>query len=345
MTLLNIRCNPAFFLIFFSFAILHLQSCKSDTPPQSSLAPETILKDQGVEQNLVLPNGTEVQIPTADNLKLYGNFYKNDDFTGQLPGAVIIGSADGYDTSSTRYLASMLASRGIVCLTFYPRGVVGSSANISGGQLQGHSYEWQKDDALAAMKELLKDKSVDPLRVGFIGMDEGAELALLASCSYSKPSFCITGSLPIIGAAEKLTRGFNDPIKNELAGLQAQYRDGKMDFVTLQSKQAALASNNRLRSYRLPLTTDDGYWQWFDSWRSIGSVALLPKLHGPTLMLFGALENGMQEAAKESASDLHDELEGNIVVQTTDDTKLTEAYHKLAISDKTIGVIASFMRK
>ncbi len=333
------RLTPISFLTGILFLTL-LSSCgeapTAVAPPKEA---STVLKEEGVAQDVEYSKGQEIEISTSDNFRLKGNIYSPEGTTGILPGAIIIGAPDGSDTSSVHYLATQLSARGIVCLTFFPRGT-----GFSAGLKQANNYEWQKDDASAAVKHLLKDQRVDPLNFGFIGMDEGAELALFAAAGNNQRCFLISGSLPLIEASEKVTRGFNNNVKASLAVAQQEYRQGKIDFPALVKKQQELLVGQG-EGYRIPMTADDTYWTWFDSWKNFDTKALLGKLHGPALFIYGTADNFKADDAEDIISDKTSGAQREAIsVQSPTDGNLVDAYRNKQMTDKTLAVMASFMQ-
>ncbi len=339
------RTNSSAFTSLLITLIYICTSCADAPPPVVPVAEaSTIIKEEQVVQDQVYSNGTDVELNTADNLRLYGSIFKNENLTGQLPGAVIISAPDGSDSASVRYLANQLSARGIICISFAPRGAQGTGTHASEGIKQGHNYEWQKDDATLALKKLLKDQNINPLNIGFIGFDQAAELALFAAAGTNQPAFVVAGSLPLIDPDQKVARGHNSSLKQNLALVQQEFLDKKIDFPTLFQKQQDIIGGP-IEANRVPMTADDTYWIWFNSWKNICAKEMLQKLHGPALFLYGK-----QDPFK--ATEAEDQADNNIkgpqaditAIQTTEENNLIEAYLKQQLTDKTIATIATWIQ-
>jgi uncharacterized protein len=86
-------------------------------------------------------------------------------------------------------LGYWLASKGFVVLKYDKRG-----SQESGGMLMNFTYQDLADDAVAGARLLQGRKEVDPRRIGFWGISEGAWTAPLAAARFPEAAFVIAAS-------------------------------------------------------------------------------------------------------------------------------------------------------
>lgn len=160
-------------------------------------------------------------------------------------------------------LGYWLASKGFVVLKYDKRG-----SEESGGMLMNFTYQDLADDAVAGARLLQDRKDVDPKRIGFWGLSEGAWTAPLAAATFPDTGFVIAAS-----------GGGLSPDASELFDSEDQLRgDGRFSEADIQQALAFQRARDRY------MKTGEG-WQEYAAARE---QAVKKAWYGyPTTDLFG----------------------------------------------------------
>jgi len=242
----------------------------------------------------------EVQFASGD-ARLSGTLLVPPPGSGRHPALVFVPSAG--DTAREQYwgLGYLLAARGIAVLAFDKRGTGKST-----GAWQGTSFEELADDAIAGARFVQSRAEIDPARVGYWGLSQGAWIAPLAAVRSRDAAFVITmsggGLTPADGElkdSEYAMRvaGLSDADISEGLAFQ-QARDAFMrtgenwDGFAARLATAATRSWWRLPGTDLssPATADDRFWANTRRFYFYDPAPTLRQLEAPLLAIFGALD-------------------------------------------------------
>lgn len=120
---------------------------------------------------------------TADSVLLVGDLHLPAGSSGRAPGLVLLGVTGPNDRrlalgrlAPFDSLARRLAEQGIAVLTLDDRGV-----GESGGDWTRAGHDLLVADGLSAAGVLARHPQVDPSRIGFMGLSEGAGIAMMAA--------------------------------------------------------------------------------------------------------------------------------------------------------------------
>lgn len=268
-------------LLFLIALVAH--SCGDSKPTNEELTAEQKKKElEKVEAVATYATGQEIDYRTADQLTMKATVYKPASLDGNYPTVVILPSPTGLDTASQKYLATEFANRGIVALVIHGRGTPPST-----GTTQSYPYDSQKEDALLAYNELLKDKNVNQANMGFVGFADAAELAVYCAAASTKSAFVVAGSFRPLTAEQKLNSANWQSISPELAKSQMDFLSKKIDWNQYEAIQKKL-SPNADGALRQPTSADDTYWSWLQSWQAMEAFNLPTKMKARGLFLYGS---------------------------------------------------------
>jgi len=134
-----------------------------------------------------------------------------------LPGVVIIHGSGASDRTNSwaAGFATGLAERGFAVLLPDKRG-----SGRSGGDWRTADFEALADDAIAGVKRLQQEETVDPRRVGVLGLSQGGHIAPLAVTRSAEIAFVISASASTVPIVEQIM----DEVEKqaERAGLSPQ---------------------------------------------------------------------------------------------------------------------------
>jgi pimeloyl-ACP methyl ester carboxylesterase len=197
----------------------------------------------------------------------------------------------------------LMAARGFAVLAFDKRGVGESSGNW-----RDASFEDLADDAVSGARFLQGRRDIDPARIGFWGLSQGAWIAPLAAVRSRDAAFVITlsggGLTPAEGELldsewELHKAGFTEAEIREALGFQR----AKNDFLQSGSEwtdyaaRRARALQPRASWYALPgtdlngpSTADHGDWSHLRRFYFYDPAPTLRALRVPLLAIYGGLD-------------------------------------------------------
>ena len=237
---------------------------------------------------------------------------------GRHPGLVF--AHGGGATPREQYwgFGYLMAARGFAVLAFDKRGTGGST-----GQWRNATFEELADDVVAGARFLQSRSELDPRRIGYWGLSQGAWIAPLAAVRSGDAAFVITmsggGLTPARGELldseyEMRTAGLSD--RDVQDGLTFQRT--KNEFLRTGSgwdEYAALLKNATGRPWwRLagtdlsgPSSPDDAYWANNRPFYFYDPAPTLHRLRAPMLAILGELDS--PEGVKANVAGIRTALE------------------------------------
>ncbi|WP_425408394.1 alpha/beta hydrolase family protein [Hyphococcus sp.] len=200
--ILVIAAGAAF--VFFNPFSAATEKPQTPRPPFPYTVEEMKVETGGVTLagTLTLPEG-DTPAPAAILLSVAGPNDRDQHFAGHRSFAV---------------MADALARNGVAAARFDDRGAGGST-----GDYFEASWETLRDDAVSIYEAISRDPRIDPARIGFIGISEGAAVAAMAVNAIGEARFAILLSAPGLTGRDALALQLEKTL--ELSGVTGQRAD------------------------------------------------------------------------------------------------------------------------
>lgn len=198
-------------LITILLSVIYLFACQNNTDELNYLpAEDANCKGENIE----------IHLPSGDIIA--GTFTYPKNFVQKMPAIVLITGSSAHDRDNSnpekpltsyrpfRQIAEKLSSNGIAVLRLDDRGL----GKSKGGNIDNMTTPERADDIREGIKFLKKRNDVDSLRIGLIGLSEGASIAhIIASRDKS-----IKGLVLLSGIGSTGKEIIEYQIKNGLLG-------------------------------------------------------------------------------------------------------------------------------
>ena len=218
----------------------------------------------------------------------------------RVPGVVLVHGSGQTSRKATLLYAWILASQGYAALAYDKRGV---------GKSEGGSNEWREfnfddlaTDAAAGYRFLQSRASVDPKRVGFFGMSQGAWVVSLAANRVETPAFLLMASASVSTVAEDRIFGREAQVRH--AGFGEDAVKQAIEVITLdhqvtrtgQEYEKLLAAWQQYRGaawfgtvyqQAAPLPVNDTHREWERKILDFDPQPYLKTIKSPVLWIFG----------------------------------------------------------
>jgi len=119
---------------------------------------------------------------------------------GRHPAIIFLHGSGDEGRWASRYLARKFAAKGFVALIYDKRGV-----GASKGDWRTSNFEDLAGDAVAGLRLLAADPSVDPARLGLYGHSQGGTIAPLVAARHGKLAFVIASAASGLSPADTET--------------------------------------------------------------------------------------------------------------------------------------------
>jgi alpha-beta hydrolase superfamily lysophospholipase len=208
---------------------------------------------------------------------------------GRHPAIIFLHGSGAEGRWASRYLARKFASQGFVALIYDKRG-----AGASKGDWRTSDFEDLAGDAVAGLRLLAAEPSVDPEQLGVYGHSQGATIAPLVATRHSKMAFVVASAASGVSPAECEIYSLENAIGvRELPA--AEQADAKLFVKTIvdvayhgapRTKLDEVVKRFRGRSWFFePPAPGDSYWAFsrrtasyrvLDFWRQVRAPVFLP---------------------------------------------------------------------
>jgi alpha-beta hydrolase superfamily lysophospholipase len=208
---------------------------------------------------------------------------------GRHPAIIFVHGSGAEGRWASHYLARKFASQGFVALIYDKRGV-----GASNGDWRTSDFEDLAGDAVAGLRFLAAEASVDPTRIGVYGHSQGATIAPLVAVRHGTVAFVIASAASGVPPAACEIYSIENAI-----GVRdlppAEQPDAKLFVKTIvdvayhgapRAKLDEVMKRFRDRSWFFePPAPDDSYWTFsrriasyrvLDFWRQVRAPVFLP---------------------------------------------------------------------
>lgn len=239
---------------------------------------------------------------------------------GPHPGVVIVHGSGPLTRRGPRYMADLMAERGIAALVYDKRGTGKST-----GAWQRASYEQLAMDANAALDHLLASPEIDPARVGLFGSSEAGYIVPVVASGRPEVNFLVCRVCPSLPQREVapvqqrsalLRQGFAPEEVEEAVQFHIALIDYAVDrtgYAALQDAFARLRERpwmGRYRFERVP-PPDAPYWDGFRAGLTVDPGEYYEQLDIPVLVVLGELDERIAVDQHRQAFLNHAERSGN----------------------------------
>lgn len=259
--------------------------------------PPSLVKREVTFQNGDVRLSGELLLPASD---------------GRRPAIVFLHGSGPEGRWGARYLAGRFARAGFVALIYDKRGVGGST-----GDWRASGFEDLANDAVAGVRLLQAEPSVDPKRIGVYGHSQGGTIAPLVVVRAQNLSFVIGSAASGVNPAEAEIYSIENSIGvPRLAGSeQADARSFVREIVDVayngkpRAELDVMIARFKDRSWFFnPPAPDNFYWAFSRRIAGYRPLEQWAKVRAPVLLAYGALDQRVPP--QESAAAISATLKG-----------------------------------
>lgn len=224
---------------------------------------------------------------------LAGSLLIPNDGRKRHPAVVFLHGSGPEGRHASRFMADLLARRGIASLIYDKRGV-GSSK----GDWRSADFETLARDALAAVARLRSRKDINSARIGIYGHSQGAAIAPLVA-PRAKAAFVIASAASGIRADEGERYSLRNSLRaDNLTPTEAAEAERFIDLIIESGKEgsrsaeldAAVARDSTERWFFPVPARDSYYWAFSKAIATYDPSRYWANVHVPVLLLYGELD-------------------------------------------------------